>query len=166
MFNMHTSKARGFTLIELLVVVAIIAMLASIILASLNQARTKSRDARRIADVKQIQLALELYNNDYGGYPVLATFGDLSTGLASALTPTYISAMPSDPGSYTYQYQSLSDGTVGSAVCSTGKCYSYVIQIQLENNNTSVLAQSATKPTNSGATCTTSGTTYYYCVRP
>ncbi|HEX8994287.1 MAG TPA: prepilin-type N-terminal cleavage/methylation domain-containing protein [Candidatus Paceibacterota bacterium] len=161
---MNTQKARGFTLIELLVVVAIIAMLASIILASLNQARTKSRDARRVADVKQIQLALELYYNDNTSYPIQGTFGNLS-GLQSALVPTYISAMPSDPGSYAYQYQSLSDGTVGSAVCSSGKCYSYILQVQLENNNTSILNQSAQKPTNSGATCTITNP-YYYCVRP
>ncbi len=55
------SAISGFTLIELLVVIAIIGVLASIVLASLNSARQKSRDARRIADVKQLQLALELY---------------------------------------------------------------------------------------------------------
>ena len=52
---------KGFTLIELLVVIAIIGILASVVLASLNSARKKSRDARRVADIKQIQLALELY---------------------------------------------------------------------------------------------------------
>ena len=55
------SGILGFTLIELLVVIAIIGVLASIVLASLNNARRKSRDARRVTDVKQLQLALELY---------------------------------------------------------------------------------------------------------
>ena len=54
-------SARGFTLIELLVVIAIIGILSSVVLASLNSARKKGRDARRIADLKQLQLALELY---------------------------------------------------------------------------------------------------------
>ncbi|MEK9175103.1 MAG: type II secretion system protein, partial [Patescibacteria group bacterium] len=70
---------KGFTLIELLVVIAIIGILASVVLASLNSARAKSRDARRIADVKQIQLALELYYDaNAQHYP--ATLAQLTSG--------------------------------------------------------------------------------------
>ena len=64
------SKTAGFTLIELLVVIAIIGLLSSIVLASLNSARTKARDARRISDFKQISLALELFYDSYGRYPI------------------------------------------------------------------------------------------------
>src|SRR3989338_572095 len=66
---MKTSYKRGFTLIELLVVIAIIGILSSVVLASLNSARKKGRDARRVADVKQIQLALELYYDAHSNYP-------------------------------------------------------------------------------------------------
>jgi len=59
----------GFTLIELLVVIAVIGMLASIVLVSLGPARGKARDARRLSDLKQIQLALQLYYDKYGDYP-------------------------------------------------------------------------------------------------
>ncbi len=54
---MSTQQQKGFTLIELLVVVAIIGLLASVVLASLSTARKKGRDARRIADMKEIQIS-------------------------------------------------------------------------------------------------------------
>lgn len=60
--------ARGFTLIELLVVISIIGLLASIVLASLNSARVKARDTRRIADIRQLQTALEFYYDQNGTY--------------------------------------------------------------------------------------------------
>ena len=64
---METKK--GFTLIELLVVIAIIALLSSVVLASLSTARAKSRDARRIADFSQIMIALEMYYDSNSYYP-------------------------------------------------------------------------------------------------
>lgn len=61
---------NGFTLIELLVVISIIAFLASAALVVLNSARIKARDAKRLADLKQIKTALDLYAQDNGGsYP-------------------------------------------------------------------------------------------------
>jgi general secretion pathway protein G len=62
-------KKKGFTLVELLVVIAIIGILAAIGITALSTARVKARDAKRIADLKQIQAALELYFNEKGNYP-------------------------------------------------------------------------------------------------
>ncbi|MDO8564717.1 MAG: type II secretion system protein [bacterium] len=56
----HASGKRGFTLIELLVVIAIIGLLSSVVFASLNSARVKARDARRLADMKEISKVLAL----------------------------------------------------------------------------------------------------------
>lgn len=67
------SKA-GFTLIELLVVISIISLLSSIVLTSVNSARAKARDARRLADLRQIQNALALYYEGNGSYPPV-TYG-------------------------------------------------------------------------------------------
>lgn len=45
---------KGFTLVELLVVIAIIALLSTLSVVALNSARAKSRDARRLSDIRQI----------------------------------------------------------------------------------------------------------------
>lgn len=74
-------KQKGFTLIELLVVVSIIGLLASIVLVSLNSARAKAREARRLADLQQIDRALALYYSDNGSYPgslALANWYDIN----------------------------------------------------------------------------------------
>ena len=117
-------SARGFTLIELLVVIAIIGVLATVVLASLNTARRKSRDARRLSDIKQIQLALELYfdGTGAGDYPpgqaTPVCSATVQYGLEAALAPTYITAVPRDPnaadGSDCYRYASIVP-TLGSA---------------------------------------------------
>jgi general secretion pathway protein G len=113
----YNQESRGFTLIELLVVIAIIGMLSSVVLASLNNARKKGRDARRIADLKQMQLALELYYDANAGYPVLTTVNTTAAGFATALAglaPAYIAALPADPtnsGSNIYYYKSTTGGT-------------------------------------------------------
>lgn len=60
---------RGFTLIELLVVIAIIGVLSSVVLASLNTARSRARDASRKAAMNQIVLALAFYYDANGSYP-------------------------------------------------------------------------------------------------
>jgi general secretion pathway protein G len=63
------NKNKGFTIIELIVVISIITILSSIIFININNVRIKSRDVKRIADLKQIQKALELYKIYNGDYP-------------------------------------------------------------------------------------------------
>lgn len=60
---------RGFTLIELLVVISIIGLLSTLAVVSFGNARKKSRDSKRVSDMKQIQTALELYFGDVESYP-------------------------------------------------------------------------------------------------
>jgi prepilin-type N-terminal cleavage/methylation domain-containing protein len=112
------SAKTGFTLIELLVVIAIIGVLASIVLASLNNARRKSRDARRITDVKQLQLALELYFDGVGvgNYPAAsATCSAAAQNGLEVLASTYIPQIPRDPNAAAatncYVYAALTTGT-------------------------------------------------------
>jgi prepilin-type N-terminal cleavage/methylation domain-containing protein len=84
---------KGFTLIELLVVVAIIGLLATLSIVALNNARARARDARRVADIKQIQTALELYYNDFGTYPTgnIISLGTIASGTV------YMAKVPAAP---------------------------------------------------------------------
>ncbi|MBI4779522.1 type II secretion system protein [Candidatus Falkowbacteria bacterium] len=102
-------KQQGFTLIELLVVIAIIGLLSTLAVVALNNARMKSRDAKRVSDIKQIQTALELYYNDANAYPAAVTGGgSIATGGV-----TYMSAVPTNPSPVT-------DGD-----CAAGSTYTY-----------------------------------------
>ena len=101
------TKKQAFALVELLVVIAIIGILATLAVVSLQNARSRARDAKRIADVRQMQTALELYYNDVGEYPPNIS-GSISQGGV-----TYMAVIPSAPtppdgdcaeGDNTYSY--------------------------------------------------------------
>lgn len=111
---LKANNSNGFTLIELLVVISIIGLLASVVLVSLNSARQKSRNAKRLADVNQIAKGLEIFYNQASAYPtgtvyVCGTAGCggavMGSGVLSAqingqttnLTPTYMSSIPASP---------------------------------------------------------------------
>jgi len=96
-------KSKGFTLIELLVVIAIIGILATIVLVSLNSARSKARDTKKVADLRQIQLVLEMYYNDNSAYPVAATCTNATynTMASTVQTAGYATQLPIDT---TYMY--------------------------------------------------------------
>jgi prepilin-type N-terminal cleavage/methylation domain-containing protein len=120
---------RGFTLIELLVVIAIIGILSSVILASLNTARSKGNDAARIANTKALETAMELYYNDNNTYPQYgsANSGYAISNLASYLVPKDISVIPKNLVADADQYvwgTSNSYGfyiyTEGNGWCKTG----------------------------------------------
>lgn len=126
---MKIPQTKGFTLIELLVVIAVIGILASVILASLNSARIKARDAKRLAGLREIQTAVELYYSDYGYYPTLLAYnttgGDVLwlTTFATMLSP-YISAIPTDGTAGGYLYSSTNSGQkYGLAVHFEGSSY-------------------------------------------
>jgi len=102
----------GFTLIELLIVVAIIGLLASVVLVGLGGFRARGRDARRIADLRETQNALELYYTKNNAYPA-ATVGDSWGGLKTTLIGAGIgvTTISNDPlgTSRSYQYGVSSD---------------------------------------------------------
>jgi len=93
--------------------IALIAILSAVILGSLNNAKAKSRDTRRLADLQQINNALELYFSVNASYPVMIATSnpDVSwTGaLQTALNP-FLNPLPRDPIGLEYRYSSTNDG--------------------------------------------------------
>lgn len=64
-----TNTQKGFTLIELMVVVSIIALLSSIVVASLTDARGGAKNNVRNETARQYITAMALYHGEYGHYP-------------------------------------------------------------------------------------------------
>jgi len=81
--------------LELLIVIFIIAIISTLAYVSLESARAKGRDTRRLADIHNIRQALELYKDTEGGYPEqLPAPQQPFIGLSGR---SYLAPMPSDP---------------------------------------------------------------------
>ncbi len=101
-----TMKRCGFTLIELLVVIAIIAILAAILFPVFARAREKARQTSCLSNVKQIELASQMYSQDYD--EVLVPYADRNCAgrqLHCQLLQPYVKnvqcyACPSDSNPY------------------------------------------------------------------
>ncbi len=104
---------KGFTLIELLVVIAIIGLLASVVLVSLNSARAKARDAKKISDFAQISKAIQLYYDKNNTVPPNLVNGNESCEFVTNTTQYvqtmqnfvsagFLSSVPKSPGTQGY----------------------------------------------------------------
>jgi prepilin-type N-terminal cleavage/methylation domain-containing protein len=135
--NNRNNSKRGFTLLEMLLVIAIIAILAAIVIVAINPARqlAQARNAQRASDLNAIHKAIQQYYIDELKYPwhAAATKPDAESASPiceegentncvnlSALVPTYLSALPTNPagGNYVMAFESagskISLGAPGS----------------------------------------------------
>lgn len=125
---------KGFTLVELMVVISIIGILSAVVYANFSDARKVARDEIRKTDLKNLQLAIELFKAQNGRYPDGCKGNDAWSGGSNApgvgdacnagvdyivgLVPDYISELPEDPsnptsGNIGYLYKS--EGGLGAA---------------------------------------------------
>ncbi len=114
---------KGFTLIEILVVIGIIAVLAAVVLIAINPSRQfkLARDTQRLSNVNAIINAIGQNISENRGVfkcngvavvlpstttPIKSTGG---FDLAPCIVPTYLPAMPFDPGTDTAHFTSMSN---------------------------------------------------------
>ncbi|MFA6304454.1 MAG: type II secretion system protein [Patescibacteria group bacterium] len=92
-------RKSGFTLIELLVVISIIGLLSTLAVVSLNNARAKARDARRLSDLKAVQSALEIYRDDNTDYVINLgpSWGDTINAINNGTNIYLPAGAPTDP---------------------------------------------------------------------
>ena len=101
---------KGFTLIELLVVIAIIGLLSSVIFASLNTARAKARDTKKMAELYQVFTSMQRYYLDTNSTPTNprapSSYCVIGSGTCAQeiINATYLPVAPVSPNSDPYYY--------------------------------------------------------------
>jgi prepilin-type N-terminal cleavage/methylation domain-containing protein len=141
MFQELERKNKGFSLIEIMVVISIIGILVSIVTMSFDSARKTSRDKARMAELKEVQLALELYKSQNGRYPAAGcSAGSNWSGpgpggwtscedYITSLVPSFIPNLPKDPNQ---EYDS-GEGYL-YRTNSNGDAYKLIVYRSVENN--------------------------------
>jgi type II secretion system protein G len=144
---------EGFTLIELLVVVAIIGILASVILVSLNGARDRSKDAVIKSELKTIQTAVEWYFLDNDTYVIPGGFSAGGNGWATLENgTTYVTSITNALATAGYLGQNAFGSTEQNYMmynCNTGQ--DYTLYATLSNSTVSETAAAT------GGTCGSAG---------
>ena len=156
-------KYKGFTLVELLVVISIIGFIMAVMTYAFNNARYKARDTSRIASLKQIQTAINLYYDTNLTWPARTADSccdgwdqgycnsNKSDGFIAGLVDgRFMTEVPGDPKFYGgcdgFSYYVYNAGSYG---CDASKGRYYVLGIR----NLETDSRPPTKYSGSGWSC-------------
>ena len=134
------SFSRGFSLLEILIVIAVVGLLATLAVLSLNSARARTRDAQRISDISILRTVLSQHYLETSNYPLSAgvqlgqpgTKTDVFTSLGFAASQevngiVYLQRVPTGPklneyyryrggaNGYSLRFQTETDTLLGNA---------------------------------------------------
>ena len=101
---------QGFTLVELMVAMTIMVVVTAVGMVSFTGINKRSRDGRRVSDLKKVAMALEIYRQEVGNYPASLPL----------LVDDYLDSVPTDPKSFSYDY-------------SRPSLYTYTYEAQMED---------------------------------
>lgn len=165
------SLSKGFTLIEMIIVMAILGILFTIVLVNVTSARERARDASKKGGLHALRIALNLYQNNYGGFPAtgdgttfnacgaggtspcpVCSTADFTAGGAAGCDVTYMKSLPRDGSNFAFRYYPCDSGD------------SYRALVTLENASDPELATSQTRCL--AATCGLTYTANDYIVCP
>lgn len=105
-------KNKGFTLIELLVVIAIIGILSSVVLASLNSARSKGQDTSVKSNLANARAEAEMFYDTSSSYD-----GVCAISGTNIIGDSVTAAAKANASTNTYTVSDTSDGSASTAIC-------------------------------------------------
>jgi type II secretory pathway pseudopilin PulG len=145
---------RGFTIVELLIVIVVVIVLALLVISTYSGIQSKTRDAKRQADLKSLQSQIEAFFTNNGYYPNLTDLNspswrssNLKDFSPSVLVDPSSSCSPSkdkclvggngEAKAYSYsatQSDGITgcDGSIGSG--NDQNCAKYTLTATLENS--------------------------------
>jgi len=81
----HVTKKPAFTIVELLTVMSIIVILIGLLMPALNMAKRYAKGVRQRAQFHSIDAAIELFSNEFEGYPPSNALDSVPTSYCGAM---------------------------------------------------------------------------------